>query len=373
MLELFLYTTYATFGGLGFVALRQIRFAAIHFNPPQQQTRRSDDLLPTVTVCIPARNEDHAMADCLQRVLASTYPKLEIIVLDDASVDNTSALIKSFAHEGVRFVEGATLPAGWLGKNHALEELREEASGDFILFLDVDTRITPRAIEHLVNYMLDEGVTMTSVLSRREDGWRGSVVFSPLRYFWEVLFHRNQTPAVSGSAWLVDRADLAAYGGFSSLRDAVKPESALANHFAQDGQYRFLVSTKAFGFGLEKKWRSQLLTSVRLLRPALSGSWLRLFVVLFDLALLLVPVAIAAGAFNLGLIHQIIAGVLVVLQMAVYGSYTHRVWARGSLIGALLWPVLVAQEMILMVASFVLYARGKVTWKGRPIRSEAQS
>ena len=63
------------------------------------------------------------MNDCLERVVASTYPKLEIIVLDDHSQDNTSALIKSFAHKGVRFVEGTKLPEGWLGKNHALQLL----------------------------------------------------------------------------------------------------------------------------------------------------------------------------------------------------------------------------------------------------------
>ncbi|HEY5695544.1 MAG TPA: glycosyltransferase, partial [Candidatus Saccharimonadales bacterium] len=43
--------------------------------------------LPTVSVCIPARNERHAMTQCLERVLASTYQKLEVIVFDDSSDD----------------------------------------------------------------------------------------------------------------------------------------------------------------------------------------------------------------------------------------------------------------------------------------------
>ncbi|MCD8561812.1 glycosyltransferase, partial [Candidatus Saccharibacteria bacterium] len=108
--------------------------------------------MPSVSVCIPARNEQHALADCLQRVIASTYERLEIIVLDDVSGDDTSALIRSFAQDGVRFVQGKALPPGWLGKNHALQGLLEEASGSYVLFMDVDTRLEPQAIEHLVRY-----------------------------------------------------------------------------------------------------------------------------------------------------------------------------------------------------------------------------
>src|SRR5690606_9393006 len=148
--------------------------------------------LPSVSVCIPARNETHAMTECLERVIASNYPKIEIIVLDDSSVDDTSVLIKSFAHSGVRFVEGSPLPDGWLGKNHALEGLLKEASGRYVFFMDVDTKISPFTISQLVAYAASEDATMVSVLPRRNDGWRMSVIWTTLRYFWEIIFH---TPA----------------------------------------------------------------------------------------------------------------------------------------------------------------------------------
>ena len=69
--------------------------------------------LPSVSVLIPARNEQVAMRSSLEMVLASDYPKLEVIVLDDNSVDNTSDEIKLFAHAGVRFVSGEKPPEGW--------------------------------------------------------------------------------------------------------------------------------------------------------------------------------------------------------------------------------------------------------------------
>ena len=79
------------------------------------------------------------MTDALHRVIASTYPKLEIIVLDDLSADKTPALIKAFAQDGVRFIEGGPVPKDWLGKNHALDTLLRQASGTYVLFLDVES------------------------------------------------------------------------------------------------------------------------------------------------------------------------------------------------------------------------------------------
>src|SRR5688500_11530400 len=86
-----------------FILWRLWRAFALYRMPREIKLRTE---MPSVTVCIPARNEMHALAECLERVLASDYEKLEILVFDDSSLDDTPTLIKSFAHEGVRFVPG---------------------------------------------------------------------------------------------------------------------------------------------------------------------------------------------------------------------------------------------------------------------------
>ena len=96
-----------------------------------ETTDQNASSLPTVSVCIAARNEVHALSQCLERVLQSDYEKLEVLVLDDSSEDDTPHIIKSFAHAGVRFIAGRDIPAGWLGKNHANQTLALEASGDY--------------------------------------------------------------------------------------------------------------------------------------------------------------------------------------------------------------------------------------------------
>lgn len=325
---------------------------------------------PSVTVCIPARNENHAMTDCLHRVIASNYEKLEIIVLDDLSGDNTSALIKSFAHEGVRFVEGSKLAEGWLGKNHALQELLEEASGTYILYIDVDTSLAPDAISQLVAYAEEQKADMVSVLPRREDGPRASVFFSTLRYFWELMFHRKDKPAVASNAWMIRRsALLETFGGFEQFKDEVQPEAKLSAALMAEGTYRFLLGSKQLGIAYEKKWRSQLATSIRLLFPLLGGKAANAVIVALDL-LILSSVAVVLPLLIV-LQSWVFLGVGVVLYLGfvmLYASYLYRVWNKGTVLGAILWPLIALQEAILVLASAIQYKREAVTWKGRSVR-----
>ncbi len=330
--------------------------------------------LPTVSVCIPARNETHAMTQCLERVIATTYPKLEIIVLDDDSTDNTSVLIKSFAHAGVRFVEGSPLPEGWLGKNHAQQDLYLEASGEYILFLDVDTQLSPHSIDRLIATILSEDMHMVAVLPTRHDVWRLSVVFATLRHFWSVITHTKRHPSVTSSAWLVKKALLtASFDGFRQLAATVSPESVVARTASRNHRYRFYMGTQALGISYEKKWQSQCETSIRLLYPFFGG---RLLTASAGFALLAVavipfivlPFALASGQFAISLVAAVAAfGFLI-----DYMLYISRVWHRGWLLGGLLFPVIVLQEIVLLLQSIRAYATHTVTWKGRPIRSTAR-
>lgn len=325
--------------------------------------------LPSVSVCIPARNEMHAMTACLERVIASKYPKIEIIVLDDSSVDDTSILIKSFAHAGVRFVEGSPLPDGWLGKNHALQGLLGEASGRYIFFMDVDTQISPDTIGQLVAYARAEDAAMVSVMPRRNDGWRMSVIWTTLRYYWEILFHRKASPAVASNAWLIHRRTLRdEVGGFERFKLSVQPESQIAAELSANGRYRFLISSRSLGVAYEKKWSSQVETAIRLLLPRVGSRVINGLFAVFGLAVLNAPTAFMVLALVNGWLEMAVIGFAIGLVFgALYATFTYRTWSRGWWLGGVLWPLLVFQEMILMILSTIRYATGSVTWKGRPV------
>lgn len=374
MLEVIIYIAFGVTAVLLGLGTAQLATSLKHTTPPKKRSELGQDVdLPSVTVCIPARNEQHALTDCLQKVIASNYEKLEIIVLDDSSGDDTSALIKSFASEGVRFVKGKALAEGWLGKNHALQGLLNEASGTYVLFMDVDTRISPDAIENIVRYAITHRTPMVSVLPRREDGWRASVVFSPLRYFWELVFSRKTSPASASNAWLIKRHLLEdRFGGFHEVKNAIQPEAKLADKLQATNEYAFLVSTPAFGVSFEKKWRSQLITSVRLLFPQLQKQVVLAGMAIIDLLLILLPfVVLSSLVFVDFMFIHACALILALISVILYGWYTHRVWNKGWLVGALLLPVIVIQEIALIIASVAMYKRKTVTWKGRTVQSDS--
>ena len=372
MLEAILSILYAILLGMFGVGAARLRYAYTHFRMKTLATPvRDKDALPSVTVCIPARNEMHAMTDSLQRVINSTYPKLEVIVLDDMSGDDTSALIRAFAHDGVRFVEGSKLPEGWLGKNHALQGLLKQASGTYVLFMDVDTRLSPDSIEQLVAYTMQEDATMVSVLPRREDSPRASVFFSPLRYFWEIMFHRQASPATASGAWMIHRQTLLdRWQGFTQFKDAVQPESQISAQLMAEGRYRFLMGTSLLGISYEKKWRSQLGTSVRLLFPLLGSKKVHAAVAALDLVILSSPIyVIVSGFFTSWTVFHILAAGIYLLFAALYAFYLRLVWNTTWALGGMLWGYIVLQEAVLVVVSAIRYSQQVVTWKGRLVKN----
>ncbi len=373
MFELIIYVFDATLTLFVMFMAWKLCFAFKHFKMKQLLSGPSMlEQLPSVSVCIPARNEMHAMAQCLERVIASNYPKLEIIVLDDSSADNTSILIKSFAHAGVRFVEGSALPDGWLGKNHALQGLLDEASGSYILYMDVDTDIEPDTIGQLVAYMTQEDLAMVSVLPRRTDAWRASVLMGTLRYYWELMLHRRLAPAVASNAWMINRHVLMnQLGGFEPLKNYIQPEEKLAGTLMLKGLYRFLLSTRELGVGYEKKWLSQIETGIRLLYPLFGGTVISNTLALGGLMLLNVPTLLLVfGVFSGWTMIQTVALIHIGLFVVLYGLYLRKMHNSDWWVGALLWPAVIMQEMFLHTVGMYRNLRHTVTWKGRPVMAQ---
>lgn len=317
--------------------------------------------LPTVSVCVPARNETHAMTQCLERVVASEYPKLEIIVLDDESRDNTSVLIKSFAHSGVRFIEGEPLPDGWLGKNHAQAVLAEQASGKLVFFMDVDTIIERHTIERAVHYYLQNKVRMVSIVPIRHDTWTTSTLFTTMRHFWTMMRFTPSKPRAAANAWLIDRQTLLdALKNDQQLATTVLMETTIAQKLAKTRSYRLMLSNTWLGLRYEKKWSSQVETSIRLLHPQASSNAIQVAWLVLLLLVVLSPYVLVWW-------YPILLGA-VVAQYLIALYYLSRIWVKYRFAGALLFPFTILQEIILMIISTYRYNFGTITWKGRPVQ-----
>src|SRR5690606_33485633 len=119
----------------------------------------------------------------------------------------------------------------------ALQVLSNKASGHYILYMDVDTRIDAGTVGQLVSYIEQEQVDMISVLPRRNDGLRLSVLFSPLRYFWTIVLNRQVRPAVASNAWMIKRKVLQDLGGIEPIKSLIAPETEFAALLHHEDRY----------------------------------------------------------------------------------------------------------------------------------------
>jgi len=100
----------------------------------------------TVSAVIPARNEAARIGPCVIAALADPGVS-EVIVVDDESADGTAAVA---ARSGARVISGRPLPPGWVGKQWALQQGLQAASGEYVLTLDADARPRPGLAAALV-------------------------------------------------------------------------------------------------------------------------------------------------------------------------------------------------------------------------------
>jgi dolichol-phosphate mannosyltransferase len=129
-------------GFAGVVALGRLSRGRVRHAPLVAATPAP---LATVSVVIPARDEADRIGPCLD-ALRGEHDVLELIVVDDGSSDATAAIARG---HGARVLDGAPLPAGWVGKPWALQQGLEAASGDVVVSLDADTRARPGLVRAL--------------------------------------------------------------------------------------------------------------------------------------------------------------------------------------------------------------------------------
>ena len=92
-----------------------------------------------LSIIIPARNEEKNLALLLGGLRNQTLDIHEIICVDDGSSDQTASIATAF---GTRLITAAPKPAGWLGKSWACQQGGDAATGELLLFLDADVRLS---------------------------------------------------------------------------------------------------------------------------------------------------------------------------------------------------------------------------------------
>src|SRR5271168_2826706 len=111
-----------------------------------------DEVCPNISLIFAARDEEEKLPAALATLAALDYPHLEIIAVDDRSQDASGRILDDFAaaHSRFRAVHVSELPAGWLGKPHALQKAYEASTGEWLLFTDADVRFETSVLRRAV-------------------------------------------------------------------------------------------------------------------------------------------------------------------------------------------------------------------------------
>ncbi|MBQ0138749.1 MAG: glycosyltransferase [Kurthia sp.] len=205
-----------------------------------------------ISVLIPLRNEQQQVTNLVTCLKKSHYERVEYILYDDDSTDQTASCIKKQITGDKRFqlLSGKGLPEGWKGKPHACQQLACAATGDLLLWLDADVRISPQTIGKVAVTMEKHQLDALSGFPRFiHSNWLESVL-TPLLHFF-IFMHlpikiaNNQSflaaTAASGAFIAIRNSTYQAIGGHEAVKNEVIEDVTLMYKVKQAGYRAFLL------------------------------------------------------------------------------------------------------------------------------------
>ncbi len=203
---------------------------------------------PKVTVLVPAYNEASVIRSTISSALASDYTKLELLVVDDGSVDGTNEIVREEAARDPRVVL-ITQPNR--GKPAALNHGLAAATGDIVVTIDADTSVNDDAVTKMIRHFADPKVAAVAgnvkVMNRNKwlTRWQALEYITSQNLEKRAFDLLNCIPVVPGAvgAWRTDL--LRSHGGFS--RDTVAEDTDLTLTLRRHG-WKILYDEDAIGY-----------------------------------------------------------------------------------------------------------------------------
>lgn len=333
---------------------------------------------PSVSVLIPARNEANKIAATVRDLLRQTYPRLELLVLDDHSEDGTAMVAQECAADDrrLRVLPGSPIPPGWLGKAWACQQLAAHSKGEILIFTDADVGWHRKALNDLLCEMYRGGADMLAVFpTQRTETWSERLcvplIALTIHAYLPVhgVHHLPYSPlaAANGQCIAIRRQAYNRIGGHAAVRDNVLEDVGLARLAKRDG----LCLRMAEAGGLVTcrmycGWRSVRDGFAKNILAGFGGAPGLVAATIFHWLIFILPWALlAAGLFGVGVPgHPWWAPLLIFAGIGVRGFSAWR--SRQRVVDALLLPA----SVLLMtgIAGRALWWQlryGGPLWKGR--------
>ena len=335
------------------------------------------DTLPRLSVVVPARDEGPTIARAVESLLAQDYPDLDVIVVDDRSTDATGDVLRELAARDrrLRVLRVDELPAGWLGKNHALWRGADTATGEWLLFTDADVVFAPGTLRRAVAYAEAERLdhlTLSPRLVARGLALRAFVSFFGDAFIALFGAHLANDPKSKRSVGI---------GAFNLVRRSAYERIGTMRALSLRPYDDIRLGRRLRGFGcgqrvlngvelLSVEWYPSLGAAMRGLEKSMyAGLEYRvidtILVLVYLLATMVWPFV---GVFVLGGIDRVLLGIVVVcLFAALVETYRQSMSARlgpSALAVALLLPFSALCFGWAIVRSVYMAETQGVRWRG---------
>jgi glycosyltransferase involved in cell wall biosynthesis len=275
---------------------------------------------PRVSIIVPARNEEETIERALNTLLALDYDNYEVIAVNDRSTDSTGEIMERVAESQnqptnqnphpvspkngetrvghprvLRVLHHRELPAGWLGKTHAMWTAANLANGDWLLFTDADVLFKPdslrRALAYAESVPADHVVLFPQMIMKRPGEYMMIAFFQTMFMFghrpWKVADPSTDDHMGVGAFNLVRRSVYDSVGTYEALRMEVLDDMKLGKVVKKAG----FAQRNVFGGDLISiRWAKGAMGVVNNLTKnffaVLSFQWWRTVISAFGLAFL---------------------------------------------------------------------------------------
>lgn len=206
-----------------------------------------------MSVIIPARNEEQDLETAMRSVLAQNGVDLDIVLVNDHSVDNTAAIADRLAAADprVRVIHDPPLPGGWLGKANAMHAGLVHSREDLIVFTDADVFHDPDCFAAAVQTFRDQGLDFLSLVPtfRCESFWENILlphilIAGTVQFLTQGVHNpRSSRGAAAGAFMMTRRQTLREIGDLEPIKSEVLDDVALATTMKRSGKVTRLLMT----------------------------------------------------------------------------------------------------------------------------------
>ncbi|MBV9442065.1 MAG: glycosyltransferase [Acidobacteriaceae bacterium] len=335
-------------------------------------------VLESVSILIPARNEQRSIESCLRAGLCSEGVDFEIIVLDDHSEDETAAIVREIARTDPRIVLASSppMPAGWCGKQFACFVLAGLAKNPLLCFVDADVRLQRDGVARMIAALRASRASLISGFPREITVTPFEQLLLPLMHFLLLGFlpldrmRDSLKPAFGagcGQLFLANREAYQRAAGHAAIRASRHDGLMLPRAFRRAGFKTDLCD--ATGVASCRMYHSAGEVVTGLLKNATEGLGAPKNILPFSILLTLGQIAPVILLFYIGY-HRVSTALLIAIFAATAASYLPRLIAafrfRQPLLAALLHPLAILILLsIQWVALFQRLLNIPVSWKGR--------